>query len=205
MPNWCSNTITLKHKDSAQIDRAYRALQNETFLNEFLPVPPFRSLDHEPGLSDSEVENKRTAVDQENLDLYGAKDWYDWCVANWGTKWDVGDEDSTERVDANTIQASFDSAWAPPCQAYEYLVSLGFEITAYYEEPGMAFCGKWTGDANGFEDDYREYDGESSRTVREVIGEELDDYFAISENMSYMEEQHDDDEDEQSHEDSDRS
>lgn len=203
MPNWCSNSITLKHPDPALVDRAYAALVSQNFLNEFLPVPNFATLDHEPGLSDSEIEAKQAALAQENRQRYGATDWYDWCVANWGTKWDVGDEDFTERVDANTIEASFDSAWAPPCQAYEYLVSLGFEITAYYEEPGMAFCGKWTGDANGFEDDYREYDGESSDTVREVIGEELDDYFAISENMALMEEQND--EDEQSHEDPDRS
>ena len=197
MPNWCRNTITLKHKDPAQIDRAYRALQNETFLNEFLPVPPFRSMDHEPGLSDSEVENKRTAVDQENLDLYGAKDWYDWCVTNWGTKWDVGDREYTELFDANTVTASFDSAWAPPRRAYEHLVSLGFEITAYYSEPGMCFCGKWTGDALGFQDDYREYDGEASSTVRDVIGQELDDYFGISEDMASMEQDHDEDQDEQ--------
>ena len=155
------------------IDRAYNALLNEKFLQEFLPLPNFDELA------------------QENQQYHDATTSNLWCVDNWGTKWDVGDGDCTEREDANTIHASFDSAWSPPCQAYEYLVKLGFEITAYYDEPGVGFCGKWTGNADGFEDDYREYDGETSETVRKVIGEELDDYFGVSEHLAQMEDYED--------------
>jgi hypothetical protein len=66
---------------------------------------------------------------------------------------------------------------------------MGFEIEAYYNEPGMAFCGKWTGDETDSFDDYYEYSGETSETVREVIGEDLDDYFGISEDMAQWEEE----------------
>jgi hypothetical protein len=45
--------------------------------------------------------------------------------------------------------------------------------------------GKW---ADGI-DEYYELGGEDSSTVRESIGEELDDYFAISESMADWEEQ----------------
>jgi hypothetical protein len=67
-------------------------------------------------------------------------------------------------------------------------MELGFEITAYYYEPGMCFVGKWE---NGC-DDYYEYGGETSATVREAIGEELDDYFGISEDMAMWEEETED-------------
>ncbi len=39
MPNWCDNNVTLKHKDSAMIKRAYDAFGRNEFLNEFIPVP----------------------------------------------------------------------------------------------------------------------------------------------------------------------
>jgi hypothetical protein len=61
---------------------------------------------------------------------------------------------------------------------------MGFIIKAFYEEPGMAFCGMVTGDEDGFDDEYYEYGGETSATVRDVIGEELDDYFDISNQMA---------------------
>jgi hypothetical protein len=44
----------------------------------------------------------------------------------------------------------------------------------------MQFVGKW---ADGV-DEYYELGGEDSTTVREYIGEELDDYFCISESMA---------------------
>ncbi len=36
MPNWCDNNVTLKHKDSAMIKRAYDAFgRNEFQMNSF--------------------------------------------------------------------------------------------------------------------------------------------------------------------------
>jgi hypothetical protein len=187
MPNWCNNDITLRHKDPAMIDRAQKALADGRLLQEFFPCPQ----DLIDTVSGFPGEDKRAAHDAQmkrNIELYGYKDWYDWNVANWGTKWDVGGDDGLiQKLDANTLQASFDSAWAPPCNAYEKLAALGFEIKAYYNEPGMCFCGVWEGNEDDFFDDYYEYSGETSETVREVIGAELDDYYSISETMAEYE------------------
>ena len=122
-----------------------------------------------------------------NRELYGYPDWYEWCINNWGTKWDVEDQDAN-RVDANNLETSFDSAWAPPCTAYERLCELGFEITAYYYEPGMGFVGKWSGDPVDYTDDYYELSGQTSETVRGLIGDELDDQFGIADDMAMWEE-----------------
>jgi len=51
-----------------------------------------------------------------------AKEWdYEWCVANWGTKWDVGGDDACEptiSADGHGATFGFSSAWAPPITAY---------------------------------------------------------------------------------------
>ena len=190
MPNWCNNSITLRHADPEMIDRAYNALQQGQLLQTFVPCPE-ELLDPETTTwsrgpeQEARDEKKRALVTK-----YGFESWYDWCVANWGTKWDVGGGDCfAEKTDSNTLEASFDSAWAPPTNAYAQLCELGFDVTAYYNEPGMCFCGKFTGDKNGHDDNYYEYNGETSSTVREAIGEELDDFFNISEDMESWEEE----------------
>lgn len=193
MPNWCNNSVTLRHKDPAMIERAHQALARGEFLQEFFPCPQ-DLIDTVAGFPGEDKREAHEAQEKRNLELYGYKNWYDWNVANWGTKWDIGGDDGLmQKLDANTLQASFDSAWAPPCQAYEKLIELGFYVKAYYDEPGMCFCGLWEGDTdNGFFDDYCEYSGETSKTVREAIGEELDDFWGISETMANYEEETED-------------
>ncbi len=186
MPNWCNNGITIRHKDPAMIERLFNARESG-ILQEFVPCPE-ELLDPRTssfGGDDAEEKNQlREALGKK----YGYSSWYDWQVANWGTKWDLCDV-MVERVDANTVQGSFETAWAPPVNAYEKLCALGFVIEAYYYEPGMCFVGKVTGDEDSFDDEYYEYGGESSETVREAIGAELDDYFNISEDMAQYEEE----------------
>ena len=166
MPNWCSNGITLRHADPAMIDRVIAG--KEGLLQEFLPCPQELT----EAVANFEVNEALVAK-------YGYSSWYDWSIANWGTKWDFALE-NVEREDANTVTAAFDSAWSPPITAYERLTELGFEVVAFYNEPGMVYVGKWD---NGVDDCY-EYGGYDSTTVRDFIGEELDDYFAISEQMA---------------------
>ena len=42
-------------------------------------------------------------------DTYGSRDWYDWCIENWGTKWNACDCMWT--ADGGI---EFNTAWAPP-------------------------------------------------------------------------------------------
>jgi hypothetical protein len=157
------------------IERAAKALQEGKFLQEFIPCPK--------ELTETVAQFGTNDHEKTNREKYGYGSWYDFNIANWGTKWDVN-SDNAEIVDANTVTAGFDSAWAPPLTAYEKLMDLGFEIEAFYYEPGMQFVGKWVdGD-----DDCYEYGGYDSNTVRDYIGEELDDYFGISEGMVEWEE-----------------
>ena len=85
----------------------------------------------------------------------GFDNWYDWCVANWGTKWDINDDglvfEDTEDGYA-TISGWFESAWAPPIEAYNTYMENNEEIQilATYEEGGMDFAGIYdNGDGDG--------------------------------------------------------
>jgi hypothetical protein len=163
------------------IERAAKALQEGKFLQEFIPCPQ----DLIDTVSGSMGEDRRAAHEAQqaaNVEKYGYTTWYEHNINEWGTKWDVS-SDNVAIEDANTVTASFDSAWSPPTRAYEQLMEQGFEVEAFYYEPGMAFVGKW---ADGI-DEYYELGGEDSTTVRESIGEELDDYFCISEQMADQE------------------
>lgn len=184
MPNWCNNDITLRHADPAMIDRAQHS---QGLLAEFLPTPQELMNTVEGSFGDTDKQAALEAQQQANIEKYGYKNWYDWNIATWGTKWDV-ELENVERVDEYTLTASFDSAWSPPIEAYGRLVELGFEIEAFYNEPGMAFCGKYTGAGDSDADYYVEYGGYNSHSVREHVGEEIDDHFGISEMMAQWEE-----------------
>ena len=183
MPNWTDNTLTLKHKDPAMIKRAFDALEKGAFLNEFVPIPD--SLHIVAGRVGDGIEQEALEAQEKlNEAQHGYKNWYDFCTNEWGTKWDVGDEGSQTLVNENELTTTFSSAWAPPTGAYAKLQDLGFEVVAYYYEPGMCFAGIY--DENG--DDFYNIDG-SSESVRENIPQVLDEMFNISENMAEYEDE----------------
>jgi hypothetical protein len=121
----------------------------------------------------------------ENKAKYGYDNWYDFHVARWGTKWDIGGDDASISVDHDGLgfTASFDSAWSPPMGIAEELANRGLSVTLYYYESGMGFVGKYE---DGYDDCYN-LSGETSATVRAAIGDELDDHWNISESMSEYE------------------
>lgn len=185
MPNWCSNGLTLTHEDPAMIKRAVEAFNKGELLNEFVPVPQDLRDTTAGFLGEGDEQRALEQRTSDNIAKYGYGNWYDFCVGEWGTKWDVspyGAPDNYKDGDT-TVQFGFDTAWAPPIAWYEKVQDLGFEVEGYYYEPGMAFVGVWR---DGYDDCY-ELSGETSSTVRDVIGEDLDDYFGISESMAEWE------------------
>ena len=187
MPNWCSNQLTLRHADPAIISRAAVAFRNGELLNEFIPCP--QALLDTPAVC--YPENDPRAADQlvreaDNVKKYGHKTWYDWKVANWGIKWDVGSDNEfmeMETVEKNQLTVCFESAWSPPIEAYEKLLALDFEVNALYYEPGMAFCGEWD---NGVDTQYDipSTSAEAAKTIPDTI----DNTFDIVNSMAMWEE-----------------
>ena len=182
MPNWCSNHITVRGSNQAEIQRLAKALSEGEFCHAVIPTPK----DLTDTVSGFVGEDQRAAHEAQmdrNVALYGYKDWYAFQTANWGTKWDVSCDSVEIDDDGLGFSGVFESAWSPPMGIAAALVEQGYEVTLYYYEPGMGFVGKFE---DGIDDMY-EYGGENSKTVRAAIGDELDDMFGISESMAEYE------------------
>jgi hypothetical protein len=184
MPNWCSNRVSIEHDDHRMIRRVALAFKNHNLLNEFIPIPDELKEGADPL---AELTNPAfTDIERGRRIRYGYADWYDFAVAEWGTKWDVGGDDSciTVSEDEHNAYLYFDSAWSPPVAAYEKLETLGFKIYALYYEPGEGFAGIWE---NG-SDEYYDIPA-SSKECLEQLPEELNSEFAIPEYMAEIEDQ----------------
>ena len=185
MPNWCNNNISISHNDSAKLEALAQAVREGKFCDHVKPVP--ESLHIVAGRVGDDTDPKQIeleAAEKRNLEAHGYATWYDFCVNEWGTKWDVESyEGENTQVEQGVLQFGFDSAWSPPIGIYEELIQQGYDVRAYYYEPGMGYVGKWD---NGI-DDCIEYSNETSATVRDVIGDELDDMYGISESMAEYE------------------
>jgi hypothetical protein len=182
MPNWCNNSVEIYHNDPKMLERVREAFNKGALLQEFIPVP--ESLQIVAGSVGDPVEQAKLVEQTEaNRANHGYGNWYDYCVNEWGTKWDVGADGNPAQDIPGGLMLGFDSAWAPPCAAYEKLTEQGFRITAMYYEPGMAFAGVWD---NG-NDDYYEYGGMDSKEIADTLPAELDEAFNISEDVAEWE------------------
>jgi hypothetical protein len=198
MPNWCNNNIeiagptdTIKQLwEDAQTalvstDRDGNESQSFGLLSAIAPCP--RDLDIVAGsLGDEAEQAKLEAKEQANLKKHGHKNWYDWQVANWGTKWDVSDE-GLEFIDNGdgtaVITGWFDSAWAPPIGAYQIFDDMmdNCYITASYHEPGMDFGGFY--ESEGGEEYLEDLSGqcELDETERDDLFRRIDEEYGIVE------------------------
>ena len=183
MPNWCNNYLELEHDDPEMITRARKAYADGKLLAEFIPVP--ESLHIVAGrVGDGDEQKKLEEDTARNIEVHGYGNWYDYCVNEWGTKWDVGGDGGIADADnPNSTKMSFDSAWAPPIQAMDKFEALGFKVKLVYWESGMCFCGVY----EDGHDDYLDYTDMSAAEVAEAINPEVDECMCIVENLEEWE------------------
>ena len=156
MPNWCANSLKLvattpdSEKKLAEIvqelARAKTAGENPVIFGLIKPVP--EALMITAGyLGDTVEQAALVEKEKENLKTYGYKNWYDFCIGEWGTKWDAKTEyDESYTIEGNQLTIFFDTAWSPPMQIYYALEEMGFEVEATYVEQGVGYIGYY---ANG--------------------------------------------------------
>jgi len=73
----------------------------------------------------------------------GYTNWYDWCVENWGTKWNAHDGSCEEHRTRFLLQ--FDTAWSPPVPVIEALSEKypKNKFSLRYYEAGMGYKGRF--------------------------------------------------------------
>ena len=190
MPNYCNNNIVITGPNSV-IDKIEKIANGDKgdLLQYFYPMP--KELNDtvagpEPKTKKEKLEKRRLQVE------YGASNWYDWRVENWGTKWDIMEFYNITRKeigeDESEIELGFDTAWAPALGAYEKFIdeNSNCSLKAYYYEPGCDFMGEWD---NGMDSCFEvEKYGLDDDFWKQGIGSTLDDYFGITESMAqYLE------------------
>jgi hypothetical protein len=187
MPNWCNNNIKITGPNKI-IDKIEKIVKDESgksgqLLNHFHPMPK--------GLRDTTADGSK---DKAMIKKYGYSSWYDWAVDNWSTKWDVNEFHGVERtelgIDESEISFGFDSAWAPPINAYDKFIEDNSNVTirATYFEGGCDFMGIWD---NGIDDCWTISDtapkGSIDKFWKTSAGKELDDLYGLTENMAQYE------------------
>lgn len=104
MPNWVKNIVTF---DDSRIlkEMLSKNKAGEPFFdfNKVVPMP--KEIEDTIDLEYDETSEEAKRL----LEKYGARDWYEWGVENWGTKWN---SDETEIIDDGTVK--FNTAWNTP-------------------------------------------------------------------------------------------
>lgn len=72
----------------------------------------------------------------------GEWDW-DFCVSNWGTKWDICHPQIHARHD-KMLDLYFETAWSPPIGVFEAMKKDGYVVQAEYWEEGGFYVGRWS-------------------------------------------------------------
>jgi hypothetical protein len=133
MPNWCANRVFFGLNDTED-SKAFR---------DWIGMPEDEDAD-EVLRFEGEFDFERIAPIPEVLLENGG--WYDWCIANWGTKWNAQNV-YLNMNEPDGIEITFDTAWAPASGIYdlieEKIAEEQWDITVswFYDEPGMQFAG----------------------------------------------------------------
>ena len=157
MPNWTSSRIYIEG-EPADIRAFLEAVKWEDWILDFdriIPMPEplkgtvsgFNRIDGKEVSSwkqDMDAEGKAfdrlfTADEQRDLEKIGFFNWYDWCCATWGTKWNA----SHPRIEDDTLadgylEIFFETAWSAPVPVFlklrEMFPTLTFECRWRYED-----------------------------------------------------------------------
>jgi hypothetical protein len=103
-------------------------------------------------------------------------DWeYDKACNAWSTKWEASNISWMKFNVVDAVELSFESAWCPPENVYKQMVEDGWEVTAYYCEPGMGFVGKFTTQDGFLEDESYDFNETMPNEFIDMFA--LDDFF----------------------------
>jgi hypothetical protein len=126
MPNHITNKIEF-YGDQNSIDKVLELIKGEEECIDFNKIVPMPGHIFQGNLGPEERAK------------YGTNNWYDWSVANWGTKWNA----YYSNLDSANNTMEFDTAWSCPLPVLDALAKLCYEY-------GVSFEGKWADEDRGF-------------------------------------------------------
>ena len=162
MPNWCSNEVTV-YANSREDLRRLLAMATEPvegddnsddskdeslFRMESILTTPREIMNNSRIDNGSDQLNRAIAGDTS----YKYDNWYDWRVANWGTKWDMSDVQLDTIVPTGeeigkqySFNLFYQTAWSPNIEFWKYVCKMApFIVEMRYIEEGMGYIGETT-------------------------------------------------------------
>lgn len=126
MPNWCYNDIELKGAPK-MLDKLLRQIKNT-------------NADEDSAFDFDKV-----------IPIPKGVDWYEWCISNWGTKWNASDvsfngqDELDDEWESGEVQMQFSTAWSPPIPVMQELSKQNpkVKITHKFTEEGNSFYGTY--------------------------------------------------------------
>lgn len=136
MPNWCANSCRMTApQDNPMMGKILDELKKGKDAEWFQAVKPVPQ-----PLKDAIAHHgPLTEEGQELVEQFGYSNWYDYCVAEWGTKWEATID--KYEIEDDSIFVYFDTAWAPPEGIYAAMEAAGIQVEATYIESGMGYMG----------------------------------------------------------------
>jgi len=155
MPNWCENNIEISGPADKLALFVSKIKEGDGLLSAHYPMPESKvqQLNESEDCFLHEIRRSIGTDKEPTLD----KAWYYWKVHNWGTKWDIPNEDLSYcdlTPEDKTWTVSFMSAWSPPV-AWLHKVSEDnpdLEFCLEFVEYGCWFAGAMTWKDGGMHD-----------------------------------------------------
>jgi hypothetical protein len=158
MPNWCFNLAEFTFPNKETYDKFRLAIADESIFATFAPLA-----------SDSD----------QTWSLEKA-------VEKWGTKWEPSDWNTLENApliedSEHFLNATFDTAWAPPIGFYETMNAMhNIRVNAMFYEGGEEVFGKCVYNDNVEKNTYYNYPRNERQLdeIRKDIDEDLDSFMS---------------------------
>ena len=171
MPNWVMNNVTFEGSKSVlkKMRNFMKSEETEFDFNKLIKMPEALNLiagseetiavscakARRAGEKTSKEYEKEWAKNKtfeewadlgdkylDNIDRYGASNWYDWRISNWDTKWNARDASWSD----DNSSVSFETAWSMPEAIFKELSRRYPSISIYIEfadEDIGNNCGTW--------------------------------------------------------------
>lgn len=173
MPNHITNRIRLIGEPT-EVQRLLEVVKNDEYgigtidFGKVIPMPD---------------NIYRGNLGAEEKKLYGENNWYDWSLANWGTKWNSYGYDDSADYSGNKDSLRFLTAWAAPHPILEKLTTMFPSVTIEHEwadEDIGVNCGRRTYyDGERIEEYYPDYGKESIEFAAEVMDRQLEEDYGL--------------------------
>ena len=120
MPNYVQNRLVIKHEDRSQLEKLKDAAEHGELFNVILPCPEGLRGTVVGHFSNPEKQAAVLKRQEDNYATYGYSSDYEWCVENWGCKWEANLE-SVPVLNDEELLLEFLTPWAPPTGIFKAL------------------------------------------------------------------------------------